>query len=136
MIEVKNNSSTTKPDENLTTTTTGTLEQHPSLSSSLSSASSSVVHANELSRLPWGAFKEKHCYFLNHLTNLDSNLFLSTSSSSSNDSSEKKKPGEYVMQLVMLNFVQLTSKKFEQIINGEKKVINIKKKFEEKFFFF
>lgn len=35
---------------------------------------------------------------------------------------EKKKPGEYVMQLVMLNFVQLTSKKFEQIINGDKKV--------------
>jgi hypothetical protein len=127
MSEIKNNStskvitSNSNPDENSTTTTT--LEHHPSLSSSLSSASSSIVHTNELARLPWGAFKEKHCYFLNHLTSLDTNLL----STSTNDLNEKKKPGEYVMQLVMLNFVQLTSKKFDQIINGEKKVIIYKK---------
>lgn len=130
MSEIKNNStakgvptSNSNPDENSTTTTT--LEHHPSLSSSLSSASSSLVHTNELARLPWGAFKEKHCYFLNHLTSLDTNLLSATSTSTSNDLNEKKRPGEYVMQLVMLNFVQLTSKKFDQIINGEKKVIDL-----------
>lgn len=106
MLEV--NKSQTNGDVD---STTNTLQHHPSTSSSLSSGSSLVVGTE--ARLPWGAVKERQSYFLNHIPSLEQHP--------SDSIVEKKKPGEYVMQLVMLNFVQLTSKKFEQVISGDKK---------------
>jgi hypothetical protein len=123
MIETKSNnvaSNLNEDNENSATTLVSSLQYHPSVSSSLSSTSSSFV-TNDMNRLPWGVFKEKQCYFLNHLNNLDINFLTLTNDSVSGE----KKPGEFVMQLVMLNFVQLTSKKFDQIINGDKKVRKI-----------
>ena len=79
-------------------------------------------------RLPWGATRERLNLFSNML--LHSTVSLNSTNNSSQSSSpsnelipgEKKKPGEYVMHLLMLNFIQTTAKKFEQIINGEKRV--------------
>jgi hypothetical protein len=74
------------------------------------------MRSSFMTRLPWGAIKDKYA--------------------NSNSSSiyevvgvDRKKPGEYLMHLIVLNFVQLSSKKFEQMINGEKRVskINLKK---------
>jgi hypothetical protein len=94
----------------------------------------------KLARLPWGAVKEKQnsIYNKNFLSNLknttinlDGSLASSTSSlqhlidstnpSTGSSIAEKQKPGEYLMHLVMLNFIQLTSNRFEQVINGEKR---------------
>jgi hypothetical protein len=77
-------------------------------------AANSDQKTSFMTRLPWGAIKDKH--------------------SNSNSSSiyevvgvDRKKPGEYLMHLIVLNFIQLSSKKFEQIINGEKRVSYYKK---------
>jgi hypothetical protein len=61
------------------------------------------------SHLPWGALKERP---------------LAVSSSSLNErlaELEHKKPGEYLMHLIVFNFVQTSSRKLEQITN-EKRV--------------
>lgn len=129
MFETKSN--TTILNEETSTST----QQPVSNTSSLSSGSSLLTNTtttvtssnNEIIRLPWGAYKERQSYFLNHMlvTNLvdvNSNDSTTTSTQSTLD---KKKPGEYVMQLVMLNFVQLTSKKFDQLVSNDKKVILI-----------
>ena len=55
MLEPKSNNATSTSingDENSTATVASTLRHHPSISSSLSSASSSFV-TNEMTRLPW-----------------------------------------------------------------------------------
>jgi hypothetical protein len=92
---------------------------------------------NNVTRLPWGAVKEKT---VNSNSSPRSPSTPLSSMSSSGDkffsnlkpnenqiknneaSVENKKPGEYVMHLVMLNFIQLSAKKLEQILNGEKRV--------------
>lgn len=86
-----------------------------------------------LTRLPWGAIKEK--------PNLGAQLtgliqMINSGNGASVGSSgggvgflnediinvEKKKPGEYLMKLIVFNFAQIGSKKLEQIINGDKRV--------------
>ena len=93
-----------------------------------------------IQRLPWGALKEKHNSMLslrniNALTNQEASSLANSGSlaslpaeasslalrSNEPASAERQKPGEYLMQLVMLSFIQLTSKKFEQIVNGDKR---------------
>jgi len=94
-----------------------------------------------VARLPWGATKEKHnptynkglVLNLKNVTNFDSSLTSSTGSdkldTSFNEDStasrekpvEKQKPGEYVMHLLMLSFIQVSSKKFTQAVSGEKR---------------
>jgi hypothetical protein len=96
-------------------------------------------------RLPWGQIKQKSATIYNknllfnlknEAINLESSLSSSTSSSLTVDNlkqfhiknaeeqhslSETQKPGEYVMHLVMLSFIQLASNKFDQIISGDKR---------------
>lgn len=71
-----------------------------------------------LTRLPWGAVKEK--------PNLNSQLAqlaqLMGGSMLNSVNMEKKKPGEYLMKLIVFNFAQVGAKKLEQIINGDKRV--------------
>jgi hypothetical protein len=74
---------------------------------------SELSNDDQTIRLPWGAIKEKNFYFLN--VNCD------------------KKPGEYIMHLVFHNFVIISSKKIDQILNGDRRVcFKIKKKFSKK----
>ena len=86
-------------------------------------------------RLPWGALKEKHNYYFypspgpsattqqpqtpvsasgqqqqQQLVNLD------------NVGVDRKKPGEYVMHLMTLNYINICSRKLDQLINGDKRV--------------
>ena len=71
-------------------------------------------------RLPWGVVREKQT--LNANANTSSNN--SSVNNLSNDLAniEMKKPGEYLMHLIVFNFIQLSSKKLEQAVNGDKKV--------------
>jgi hypothetical protein len=102
-------------------------------------------------RLPWGAVRDKPSLSVNTnvMATYASNPSPSSSSNSSSSNNlnlnvngggvsstgglsgapqellaglDKKKPGEYLMHLVVFNFVQIGSKKFEQIVNGDKKV--------------
>ena len=78
-------------------------------------------------RLPWGATRERLNLFSNMA--LHSTVSLNINTTTNNPplqqeaaiTGDKKKPGEYVMHLLMLNFIQATAKKFEQITN-EKRV--------------
>lgn len=126
---------TTKPNTNSTTEAKGLERAQP------------IPDKPYSNRLPWGATKEKPTSIYNKglLLNLKSNTIsfdasLSSSGASTlsascitdaavNESSvpkdfwatDKQKPGEYVMHLVMLNFIQQSSKKFDQIISGERR---------------
>ena len=100
-------------------------------SSSTASLNSSLIpNKNDkqvnATRLPWGVVREKQT--------LNANANTSSNNSSVNNLSnylaniEMKKPGEYLMHLIVFNFIQLGSKKLEQAVNGDKKVGLIKKK--------
>lgn len=77
-----------------------------------------------LTRLPWGAVKEKPNLNaqLAQLVQLIGGGALNLNVPDALLNMEKKKPGEYLMKLIVFNFAQLGSKKFEQIINGDKRV--------------
>lgn len=91
-------------------------------------ASRAASGANEKmlqTRLPWGALKEKHNYYFyppspsqasstGQQQQLVSNL--------DNVGVERKKPGEYVMHLMTLNYINICSRKLDQLINGDKRV--------------
>jgi hypothetical protein len=62
--------------------------------------SNGVVH------LPWNMHREKDKSVTSILPNLSGN----------------KKPGEYIMNLVFHNFVMISNRKIEQIVNGDRKV--------------
>jgi len=103
-----------------------------------------LTEKSYVAKLPWGATKEKHntaynkglVLNLKNATNFDSSLASSTGSeklensyTNKNDNPtpasrvkpvEKQKPGEYVMHLLMLNFIQVSSKKFSQVVSSEK----------------
>lgn len=109
-------------------------------------------------RLPWGATKEKSTSIYNkslllklksNTINFDASLSSSgastlsascVSDTAANESTvpkdfwatEKQKPGEYVMHLVMLNFIQQSSKKFDQIISGERRDKRLKDSIQSK----
>jgi hypothetical protein len=85
----------------------GTLS--PSLASSVASTSTNDIsiqkkfNGNNTIRLPWGIVKEKP-------TNLDTlNIDL-----------DRCKPGEYLMNLIVLNFIQISSRKLDHIVSNEK----------------
>ena len=106
----------------------------PSKSSPQSTTNNSISNGGVdkvfQTRLPWGTLKEKHNYYfypnpsqqqqqsthMQHLTNLD------------NVAIERKKPGEYAMHLITLNFIHCCSKKFDSLINGDKRVSKTKRK--------
>lgn len=77
-----------------------------------------------LTRLPWGAVKEKPNINA-QLTQLAQLMAANTGGPATLNSinMEKKKPGEYLMRLIVFNFAQIGAKKLEQIINGDKRVI-------------
>ena len=95
-------------------------------------------------RLPWGITKDKPASIYNkslllslkqNSTGLEASLGFSDASTwsaseadMSKDSwaAEKQKPGEYAMHLVMLNFIQQSSKKFEQAVSGERREKRLK----------
>ena len=104
---------------------TGSASQNAAATATAhNNSNSSVVSSSEKvfqTRLPWGTLKEKHNYYFypnpnqptahtQHLTNLD------------NVAIERKKPGEYAMHLMTLNFIHCCSKKFDTLINGDKRV--------------
>lgn len=112
-----NSNAAVASDSSTTSSTTNTLEKNDDLNKSNSNCfnSNSSEKSNQeklyLTRLPWGAVKEKPNFSNNLLASSDSVHF------------EKRKPGEYLMNLVVFNFVQIGSKKLEQIVNGDKRVI-------------
>jgi len=61
------------------------------------------LSGNNTIRLPWGIVKEKP----SDLNTLNIDL-------------DKCKPGEYLMNLIVLNFIQISSRKLEQIVNNER----------------
>ena len=71
-------------------------------------------------KLPWGVLKQTQnlSSSLHHLiksvpnVNIDSDFF----------KIENKKPGEYLMNLIVFKFMQLSSKKINFIMEGEKRV--------------
>ena len=77
-------------------------------------------------RLPWGVIREKGSHASSPSTPLDSTgLTVNVNDTNNVDkftNIERKKPGEYLMHLLMLNFIQLGSKKLEQIVSGDKRV--------------
>ena len=87
-------------------------------------------------RLPWGVIRDKFSNMHHHSHHHHQQQQQQTSSNSAglslnlSDSGlgdkfaniEKKKPGEYLMHLLVLNFIQLGSKKLEQIVSGDKRV--------------
>ena len=127
-------------DTNKSSSASTTNNATPSLNV-LESVTTSTAAKLPIQRLPWGALKEKHNLLLNlrninALTNQEASSLANSGSlaslpaessslavlrSSEPASAETQKPGEYLMQLVMLSFIQLTSKKFEQIVNGDKR---------------
>lgn len=74
-----------------------------------------------LTRLPWGAVKEKP-NINSQLSQLVQLMAANGQTTLNSIGMEKKKPGEYLMKLIVFNFAQIGSKKLEQIVNGEKKV--------------
>ena len=99
-------------------------------------------------RLPWGAVKEKqpppipqnNSNFTSDAPTIGgaNNFFQSTNTTQQDIVTLKKeeepkniksdlsksmtqKPGEYVMNLILLQFIQISSKKFEQTINGDRR---------------
>lgn len=56
-------------------------------------------------RLPWGAIKEK----------------LPTANITELANIERKKPGEYLLNLLILNFIQISSKKIDSLLSVEKR---------------
>ncbi|CAF0877343.1 unnamed protein product [Brachionus calyciflorus] len=98
-----------------------------------SSKSSSSLNQDKFyyTKLPWGVLKETPS-LSNNLFNLISSSALSNVNI--NDEFfkiEKKKPGEYLMNLVVFNFIQLSSKKLDQIINGDKRDKRLKECFQK-----
>jgi hypothetical protein len=124
-------SNTTSPRANTLPSTAqkGTLSSFSSVSNSaIMIAANSINEKQTLQNqayLPWGVLKEKpHMNFKHTPMFSSSNSIYSSISSLSNKiiDIESKKPGEYLMHLIMFNFIQLSSKKLEQIVN-EKRVI-------------
>ena len=107
-------------------------------SSSSSQENQILLEKLYATRLPWGVIREK----LSPVATSTSNQILNvnTTTAQVNDASaslgglnqllinidfaniEKKRPGEYLMNLLMFNFVQVGSKKLEQIVSGDKRV--------------
>lgn len=96
------------------------------------SGGSGSGNANKyVTRLPWGALKEKpnlNGQLINLINVINENGQAMGGQQpllSLNDELvhiEKKKPGEYLMKLIVFNYVQICSKKLEQILNGDKRV--------------
>ncbi len=107
-----------------TQTNIGQSEKHPNdLKSSNTEKNLEKLYAT---RLPWGVIREKVSHASSPSTPLDSTgLTINVNDTNNVDkftNIEKKKPGEYLMHLLMLNFIQLGSKKLEQIVSGDKRV--------------
>jgi len=124
-------------------TTTNTTAAASSSSNQNDVKSSTATTENQLeklyaTRLPWGVIRDKfshmhhHSHHHHHQQQTSSNsagLSLNLSDSGLGDkfaNIEKKKPGEYLMHLLVLNFIQLGSKKLEQIVSGDKRVFKKK----------
>lgn len=115
-----------------TTTTTTSNEETSQTRSSAAAAAADKY----LTRLPWGALKEKPNFnqqlatLLASISNENTTAAAAAAAAAgaaNNDELiggqiERRKPGEYLMKLIVFNFVQIGSKKLEQIINGDKRV--------------
>lgn len=79
-----------------------------------------------LTRLPWGVVKEKPNLSV-HVAQLVQTIGaaggVQVPESAGLLNIEKRKPGEYLMKLIVFNFAQCASKKLEQIVQGEKRVL-------------
>ena len=73
-------------------------------------------------RLPWGVIREKLAPPGSAIAPNLSDSQQQPVNGADLASIEKKKPGEYLMHLIMFNFVQISSKKLEQIVGGDKRV--------------
>ena len=125
-------------------TTTNTTAAASSSSNQNDVKSSTTTTENQLeklyaTRLPWGVIRDKFSHMHHHshhhhhhqqqqqqqTSSNSAGLSLNLSDSGLGDkfaNIEKKKPGEYLMHLLVLNFIQLGSKKLEQIVSGDKRV--------------
>lgn len=76
--------------------------------------------SGSVSHLPWGASKDKPFSAHNFNSSLQTGLPAATTSNFLNvcnrlDEIQKRKPGEYIVHLVLFNFVHASAKKLEQI---------------------
>jgi hypothetical protein len=91
------------------------LTRNESNENSISTMSPKISNENnkhlvESIRLPWGAIREKP----------NPNYSFSSSTSTNQFNIDNKKPGEYLMHIVVFNFIQLSSKKFDQLVKEKR----------------
>ena len=98
------------------------------------SASDTPLEKLYATRLPWGVIREKFSNASSLLApaHFSSSLSVNVSDVPSDFANvDRKRPGEYLMHLLMLNFVNLSSKKLEQIVSGEKRDKRLKDCFQK-----